>query len=244
MREPIQGCQADSIWPSICHSFLNIVASEYCMRPHTYSLHEEPSKLCFSEVISQTSHDLLLLRVIEKKHKPESTGTGQSRRESGTLLKNNKTNPMKTIATGAFSLWITFMYFKYRIKTIVHSRSLSADVLFSMTFKLKYLIEASLKNHPAVTLIPSWHNTQFYVTPSNQDNVCMGEGGDPADNHLPIDFGSRFLTNSVWSPTCRMLYTLLFISSSWLYLRYCVTFSETNTTLPSRFTTKKNPSRA
>lgn len=93
---------------------------------------------------------------------------------------------------------------------------------------------------------------QFCFTLSDQDDVCTAgwgwggwvEKGDPADKPLPMDFGSRFLTNSVWSPTCRMLYTLLFISSSWLYLRYCVTFSETNTTLPSRFTTKKNPSRA
>lgn len=129
-----------------------------------------------------------------------------------------------------------YFNFKYRTKTV------NQDQCLPMSFS-SWLLSFNINTAPLGP--PVTHSSS---QPSNQDDVCTGGGQgvrrDPADNPLPIDFGSRFLTNSVWSPTCRMLYTLLFISSSWLYLRYCVTFSETNTTLPSRFTTKKNPSRA
>lgn len=113
-----------------------------------------------------------------------------------------------------------------------------------MASKLKYGTQPALRNQQSL-LIPT-DIIYSILSPPTKRLLVRGPGGKgvPVEGHLPIDFGSRFLTNSAWSPTCRMLYTLLFISSSWLYLRYCATFSETNTTLPSRFTTKKNPSRA
>ncbi|TNN73090.1 hypothetical protein EYF80_016576 [Liparis tanakae] len=53
-----------------------------------------------------------------------------------------------------------------------------------------------------------------------------------------------FLWNSSLSSSWRILYTLVLMSSSCLYCRYCVTLSDTNTMLPSRFTTNRKPSRA
>ena len=179
-----------------------------------------------------------------RKGQSRADGHWIGREAIGSLLKNNQINPMKTVAMCLLSNCIIFTYLKYRVKTIIHSRPGPTDVLFCLTLKLTQLTQASLKNYP-VTLIPSGQNIVLFSALWPRHCACgQGLRRDPGDTHLPMDFGSRFLTNSVWSPTCRMLYTLLFISSSWLYLRYCVTFSETNTTLPSRFTTKKNPSRA
>ena len=122
--------------------------------------------------------------------------------------KNHQTSPMKIVAIYCFPSEVLSLTLN------IGSKRSFIDQYLQMGFSpwllsLKHLTQASLKTLPSYCYPWLTEKSLFHLPPAKTMYVGVGwcgvVSGDPEDIHLPMDFGSRFLTNSVWSPTCRML---------------------------------------
>ena len=130
-KEPISGSQAESIRTATRHLFLHIFRTSYT--PTSYSSQDG------------TQNKLNLKLLVTFYFLSGHGEKGQNRvgwhwigwEATGHCLeKTHQANPMKIVAMWLLSIWSPFIYFKYRVKTIIH-RPISTDGLFSMTSKHK-----------------------------------------------------------------------------------------------------------